>query len=109
MRAVVGPAGRLLATLMGEARPTATRAMAHAMAEADLREVLPTVSVPVLLLYGDGGERAPVDQVRAALHEHIPASALVVLPGLGHELFLESPDRFDAQVRAFLSQRTGER
>ena len=100
----------LLATVMGQARPTATRAMARAMAEADLRDVLPTISVPVLLLYGDSDERAPVDQVGAALHEHIPASTLVVLPGLGHELFLESPDRFDAQVRAFLSQRSaGER
>jgi pimeloyl-ACP methyl ester carboxylesterase len=37
--------------------PAGLRAMALAIAEADLREVLPRVDVPTLLIYG--GENTP--------------------------------------------------
>jgi pimeloyl-ACP methyl ester carboxylesterase len=90
-----------LATIMSEIRPVATRVMAHALAEADLRDALPSIGVPTLLLYGDADERAPLS-VAEDLHRSIPASKLVVLPGLGHEFYLEDPDRFDTEVRAFL-------
>jgi pimeloyl-ACP methyl ester carboxylesterase len=90
-----------LATVMSEIRPAATRAMAHALAEADLRDGLGSLGVPTLLLHGDADERSPVS-VAEDLHRRIPASSLVVLPGLGHECHLEDPDRVDAAVRGFL-------
>ncbi len=90
-----------LATIMSESRPIATRAMAHALADADLRDVLPSIAVPTLLIYGDADERAPLI-VAEDLHRRIPTSRLVVLPGLGHECYLEAPDRFNAEVRTFL-------
>jgi pimeloyl-ACP methyl ester carboxylesterase len=90
-----------LATIMSEIRPVATRTMAQALAEADLREVLPTVDVPTLLLYGDADERSPLS-VAEELHRSISESRLVVLPGAGHECYLEFPERFDSAVRGFL-------
>jgi pimeloyl-ACP methyl ester carboxylesterase len=90
-----------LATIMSDARPVATRAMAYAFAESDLRDALPSIDVPTLLLYGDVDERSP-PSVAEALHGAIRDSRLVALPGLGHECYLEAPERFDAEVRAFL-------
>ncbi len=80
--------------------PAGFRAMARASAE-DLRDVLPGVAVPTLLVYGDHDVRAPLT-VGEALRAAIPGSTLVVLRGAGHACNLESPDEFDAAVRSFL-------
>jgi pimeloyl-ACP methyl ester carboxylesterase len=90
-----------LKTIMSETRATATRSMAHALAEADLRAALPSIRIPTLLIYGDADERSP-PSVAQDLHRRIPKSRLVLLPGLGHECALESPDRFNFEVRSFL-------
>ena len=74
---------------------------ARAFAEADLRDALPQVHVPTLLLCGEADARSPLP-VAEALHAAIPRSTMVVLPGLGHESYLEAPERFNAEVRAFL-------
>lgn len=95
----------LLATVMSAIRPAATRAMAHALAEADLRDGLGGIVVPVLVLNGDADERS-TPAVAAALHAAIPGSRLVMLDGLGHEAYLEAPGRFDAAVRSFLRSIT---
>jgi pimeloyl-ACP methyl ester carboxylesterase len=95
----------VLASIMSESRPVATRAMARALAEADLREALPSISVPTLLIHGGADERSPLT-VAEGLHVRIPTSTLVVLPGLGHECYLEDPDRFNAEVRGFLRGRS---
>jgi pimeloyl-ACP methyl ester carboxylesterase len=58
--------------------------------------------VPVLLLYGEDDQRSPLSVARE-LHRAIPTSTLVVLPGLGHQCFLESGPTFDAAVREFLT------
>ena len=80
--------------------------MARAFAEADLRDVLPDVNVPTLLLYGDNDVPAPLNVARDLL-EAIPTAGLVVLPGVGHISNAEAPERFNAEVRAFLcSART---
>jgi pimeloyl-ACP methyl ester carboxylesterase len=90
-----------LVTIMSEIRPVATRVMAHALAEADLHDVLPAIDVPTLLLYGDADERSPLN-VAEDLGDSIPTSRLVVMAGLGHVSYLESPERFSAEVRSFL-------
>ena len=101
----VMPAERIeeLIRIMSEIRPVGTRVMAHAFAEADLRDVLPLVRIPTLVLHGSADERSPL-KVAEALHYGIPTSTLVVLPGLGHECYLESPERFNAEVRRFLRE-----
>jgi len=98
------PAGHVaaLAAVMSDVRPVGTRVMAHAFAEADLRDLLAQIRVPTLLLHGDADERAP-RAVWERLHADIPGSALVLLPGVGHEVAIESPEAFDTQVRRFLA------
>jgi pimeloyl-ACP methyl ester carboxylesterase len=88
--------------VMTDARPAGLRAMGNAFADADLRDVLPLVDIPTLLLYGDADVRAPVS-VGADLHARMPGSSFVVIPGPGHMVNLEAPERFDEEVRRFLS------
>jgi pimeloyl-ACP methyl ester carboxylesterase len=90
-----------LVSIMSEIRPVGTRTMALALAASDLRDVLPRIDVPVLLLYGDADERSPLS-VAHALHGAMPTSTLEILPGLGHECFLESGARCHASIRSFL-------
>jgi len=85
----------------GRRKPGGYRAMAHAMAEADLRDVLPRIAVPVLLLYGALDERSPL-KVADELHARIRSSRLVVIKGVGHSANAEAPGEFNAHVRAFL-------
>jgi len=81
--------------------PGGYRAMAHSMAEADLRDVLPRINVSTLLVYGELDLRAPL-AIADQLHAGIPASKLVVLPGVGHMCNAEGPDEFNGTVREFL-------
>jgi pimeloyl-ACP methyl ester carboxylesterase len=83
--------------------PAGFRAMARASAE-NLREVLPQVNVPTLLLYGDRDVRASLT-VAEDLHAAIPGSTLVVLPDAGHLCNIEAPEAFNRAVRNFLRDR----
>jgi pimeloyl-ACP methyl ester carboxylesterase len=65
----------------GTVHPAGYRATAHSMAEADLRDVLPGIEVPTLLLYGALDERSPL-RVATELQARIPAATLVVIPVL---------------------------
>jgi pimeloyl-ACP methyl ester carboxylesterase len=80
--------------------PRGFRAMARASAE-DVRDVLPHIDVPTLLVYGDRDVRAPLT-VAQDLHAAISRSRLVVLPDAGHVCNVEAPDEFNAAVRDFL-------
>jgi pimeloyl-ACP methyl ester carboxylesterase len=101
------PAGRAdeLASIMSGMRPAGTRTMARALAEADLRDALPAIDVPTLIVAGDADLRSPPD-VAEEVHRSIPGSTLAVLPGLGHESYLESPAAFEGAVRPFLRAST---
>jgi pimeloyl-ACP methyl ester carboxylesterase len=81
--------------------PAGLRVMARSFAEADIRDVLPRIDVPTLLLHGDQDMRAPV-QVAEELHASIPSSKLVIMPGVGHVSSVEAPELFTAEVRSFL-------
>jgi pimeloyl-ACP methyl ester carboxylesterase len=83
--------------------PAGFRAMARASAE-DVRDVLPHIRVPTLLMSGDRDVRAPLS-VAGALHEAIAGSTLVVLPESGHVCNIEASDEFNAAVRSFLQSR----
>jgi pimeloyl-ACP methyl ester carboxylesterase len=87
--------------MMLEVRPAGTRSMVTAFADADLRDILPTIAVPTLLLYGADDARAPRG-VADALHAAIPGSRLVLIPDAGHDVNLEAPEKFEAAVRSFL-------
>lgn len=77
------------------------RAMAYSLAAADLRDMLAGIDVPTLLLHGDDDVRAPL-RIAHDLHAAIPASRLVVMPGVGHMSSVEAPEVFNREVRTFL-------
>ncbi len=85
----------------GSHHPGGYRAAAHSMAEADLRNVLPEIRVPTLLLYGELDQRAPLT-VAESLHAAIPGAELVVIPGAGHMTNIEAPEEFNGHVRQFI-------
>ena len=90
-----------LMLIASEIHPAGTRVAMRAFAEADLRDVLPRVEVPTLLLYGDKDVRAP-EEVWKPLHSGIRQSTLVLIPEVGHMIDIEAPDRFNTEVRTFL-------
>lgn len=90
-----------LASIISELHPLGTKIAMRAVAEADLRDVLPRIDVPTLLLCGEEDVRAP-QHVWDRLHSAIRGSQLVVIPGVGHAIDIEAAERFIAEVRAFL-------
>jgi pimeloyl-ACP methyl ester carboxylesterase len=92
---------------MVEFHPVGFRAMARASAE-NLRDALPRIDVPTLLVYGAEDVRAPLP-VAEDLHTAISGSTLVVLPDAGHACNLEAPEAFNQAVRRFLQPPGGRR
>jgi len=91
-----------LSAILSEFHPSAQRAMLRSgWTEHDVRDVLPRIRVPTLLLYGDRDVRSPA-AVAEAMHAQIPGSRLVFIRGAGHMGHLEAPDAFNAEVRGFL-------
>src|SRR5438034_10729751 len=88
-------------SLISEFHPVATRTAMRAFAEADLRDVLPVIDVPTLLLYGEEDVRAP-REVWEPLHSGIRGSKLVVIPGPGHQIDIEAPQRVNDEIRSLL-------
>jgi len=87
--------------IMSDFHPAGTRVMINAFGKADYRPVLPTITIPTLLLYGDTDRRSPLHVARD-LHDRIAGSTLVVLPNVGHAGNMEAPAAFNTAVRTFL-------
>ena len=92
--------------VMADVRPAGMRALLSASGRADYRPVLPTVSIPTLLLYGAEDQRSPLNVARE-LHRQIPGSTLSVIPDVGHLAHMEAPDAFNTEVRNFLHAIAG--
>lgn len=97
------PAGSVdeVTTFMSEFHPAGSRTIVRSLSSADLRDVLPLITTPTLLLYGSADVRSPLS-VAENLHAQIPGSQLVVMPGIGHLSNIDAPDLFNAEVRRFL-------
>ena len=88
--------------MTAELHPDGARTMVRAMADADLRDVLPSIRVPVLLLYGEEDVRSPRD-VAQVMAESVPEATLTFLPEAGHQANLETPAAFNEAVLTFLA------
>jgi pimeloyl-ACP methyl ester carboxylesterase len=94
----------LLAAVAADVRPASLRVALRAVADADLRDVLPSIAVPTLLLWGACDARSP-PAVARDFARAIPGAELVLIPDAGHMSNLERPDAFNAAIRAFLAPR----
>jgi pimeloyl-ACP methyl ester carboxylesterase len=87
--------------LMADIRPQPALTMLRAMADSDLRGVLPSIEVPTLVLHGELDVRSPLS-IGRELHRRIRGSRLVVLPEVGHLSNVEAAEPFNREVRSFL-------
>jgi pimeloyl-ACP methyl ester carboxylesterase len=90
----------LLEEMAAAVRPESFRVALLAMAEADQRDLLPRITVPTLLIWGEQDVRSPLS-VAHQFERAIPDTQLVVIRGAGHVSSLERPEEFNAAVREF--------
>lgn len=93
-----------LSSIMSEFHPVGFRVMARSSADMDTRDLLPTIDVPTLVLWGDDDRRSPM-QVAEQLQAAIRSSELAIIAGAGHVSNMERPEAFSAHVRRFCLRR----
>lgn len=94
----------LLDAVAADVRRESLRVALTAMAAADLSAVLPSITVPTLLLWGELDARSPL-RVAREFARMIPQAELMVIPGAGHMSNLERPEEFNAAIRSFCGRR----
>ncbi|HJP64858.1 MAG TPA: alpha/beta hydrolase [Actinomycetota bacterium] len=83
--------------------PLVVAKMAEAMHQHSAAEVLPTVTVPTLIVAATLDTFTPVSLARS-MHEQIAHSELVVVEGASHGAVVEKPSEVNAAVRSFLDR-----
>lgn len=95
--ALVGRAGSTDYLAAGEMRPTLVK-----LVNSDLRQHMPDIKVPTLLVWGSDDTDTPLSAARE-MERLIPDAGLVVLEGAGHFSYLDQPARFARIVTHFIS------
>jgi pimeloyl-ACP methyl ester carboxylesterase len=90
----------LLAAIAADVRPATLAHELAIMAETDLSDLLPHITVPTLSIWGQEDARSPLIVARQ-FEEAIPDSTLVVIERAGHLSNLERPERVNDAVREF--------
>ncbi len=78
------------------------RAILSKVVNEDLCHVMPAISAPTLLIYGENDTATPVRDAKK-IESLVPDAGLVVFPGCGHYSFLDNPYQFAAVLRSFLT------
>ncbi len=71
--------------------------------EIDIRDVLPVVRVPTLVLHGSEDEIVPVE-VGAYTAKQLRSARLIELAGVGHLALQAGGDRIQAEIQRFLNE-----
>ena len=100
-RVIAGIYGRIGSRDYRNAGPM--RATLVKVVAEDLREILSSVRVPTLIIWGDRDQEVPFSSMQI-MACGIQSSRLEVLEGAGHFPFVDRPDRFSQVVREFLCQ-----
>jgi pimeloyl-ACP methyl ester carboxylesterase/DNA-binding winged helix-turn-helix (wHTH) protein len=85
------------------ASPGAAVALTRMNAEIDIRDVLPSIRVPTLVLHRTGDRCLKVEEGRY-LASRIPGARFVELPGDDHLPFVGDQDAMVAEIERFLAQ-----
>lgn len=107
MRLVVSHPGKLPAALAAEqvrgaGKPGFFDAL-QAILDYDVRERLPLIACPTLIVWGERDQTIPLAHGLAA-HEAIPRSRLQTLPAAAHFPHLEDPEGVAELLRSFLRE-----
>ena len=84
------------------ASPSAVIALARMINEIDIRQVLPTIRVPSLVIHRNGDVGQPVADGRY-LGEHIPNARYIELPGVDHLPWVGDADAILDEIEEFLT------
>ena len=90
----------LLAAIAADVRPASLGHELAIMAETDLSDLLPHITVPTLLIWGSLDVRSPL-RIARQFEEAIPETEFVVIEGAGHVSNLERPELVNDAVREF--------
>ena len=82
--------------------PDAVRQSLKILSAADLRDELPSVDRPVLLVHGEMDSICPA-AASAYMAERLPMATLRIMAGCGHAPFMTQPERFNPLVQEFLA------
>ncbi len=93
---------RMAAYRRAAASPGAARAVMQMNREIDVRHILPSVTVPALILHRKGDRLINVEHARY-LAESIPRAKLVELPGIDHTIEVGDSDAIIDEVEEFLT------
>jgi pimeloyl-ACP methyl ester carboxylesterase len=78
--------------------------MAEAMGEHSARDLLPHIRCPALVIAGEFDSFTP-PRLAQELADSLPDSTLLMLQGASHAGLLEQPDRMNAEISRFLTER----
>jgi class 3 adenylate cyclase len=84
------------------ASPTAALTLARTNTQIDVRDVLPTIGVPTLVLHRTGDRDVSVEEARY-IAARIPGARLVELPGEDHLVFAGDQDALLDEIEEFLT------
>ena len=88
------------------ASPGTVLSMRKMLAEIDVRDVLPSIRAPTLILHRAGTHWNRVEHGRY-LAEHIPGAKYVELPGVDHFSFLGDSEAILGEIEQFVTQVAG--
>jgi class 3 adenylate cyclase len=92
----------LEAYIRRSASPSAALALARMNTEVDVRDVLPSVRVPALIMHRDGDRDAHVDEGRY-IAARIPGARFVELHGIDHLPWIGDQDEVLGEIEEFLT------
>ncbi len=79
------------------------RAVLSKVVNEDLKGVMPAISAPTLLIWGENDTATPLSDAKI-MNSLIPDSGLVSFPGCGHYSFLDNPGGFRSVIKEFLKK-----
>ncbi len=94
-----------LAEAVAMVTPKAYHDTLGAISTVGFQGLIPAVSVPTLICFGDQ-ERPPLQQQGRQMHEMIPGSELAVIETAGHLSAIDQPDAFAKLIGDFIDRVT---
>lgn len=83
------------------------RAVMSRCVNEDLKEFMPSIKAPTLLVWGENDTATPLSDART-MERLIPDAGLVSFPGCGHYSFLDNPAGFRAVINEFFKTEFGQ-